>query len=78
MGYIPQIFGKSAWEHLKNMDGIEIYDTNLHNNSCSVTLNGTEYRISRDSPLRWYATNSGHRWAFRSQWELLSWIADRL
>lgn len=75
---LSDIFGHSAWPMIKEMNGVEVFNVNAHDRSCSVLLGGQEYRITRDNQRMWHAATTGYRKAFGSQWELLAWIGDRL
>lgn len=74
---LSDIFGRSAWSMIKEMD-VEVFNINADDRSCFVLLGGQDYKITRSHQRRWYATATGHRWDFGSQWELLAWIGDRL
>ena len=75
---LSYIFGCSAWPMIKEMGGVELFNVNADDRSCSVMLGGQEYKVKRDHHRRWHVTTTGHRWDFGSQWELLAWIGDRL
>lgn len=75
---LSTIFGKSAWEILKTIDGLSLLDADLNDRSCLLVLNGFEYRIKREHYRRWHAVTTGYWKTFGSQWELLAWIGDRL
>ena len=72
------IFGRSAWRMIMEMGGVEVFNVDADDRSCSMLLGGQEYRVKRDHHRRWYVTTIGHRWDFGSQWELLAWVGDRL
>lgn len=75
---LSDIFGRSAWSMVKEMDGVGVFNVNADDRSCSVLLGGQEYKITRAHHRRWHVVTAGYRWAFGSQWELLAWIGDRL
>lgn len=75
---LSDIFGRSAWPMIAEMDGLEVFNVDADDRSCSMTLEGQEYKITRSHHRRWHVTATGHRWSFGSQWELLAWIGDRL
>ena len=75
---LSDIFGRSAWPMIKEMDGIEVFNVNADDRSCHVTLGGQEYKITRASQRRWHVVTTGYRGGLGSQWELLAWIGDRL
>lgn len=75
---LSNIFGRSAWPMIKEMDGVELFNVNADDRSCFMTLGGQEYKIKRIHYRMWHVETTGHRWTFGSQWELLAWIGDRL
>lgn len=75
---LSRIFGRGAWPMINEMDGIEVIDVDAHNNSCTLILNGQEYAVKRESRRIWHVVTTGHWWIFKSQWELLAWIGDRV
>lgn len=77
MENLASIFGKGAWDALKEMH-LDIISVNADTRSCDLVLGGTEYRITRAQHREWHAVTAGYWWTFGSQWELLAWIGDRL
>ena len=75
---LSDIFGRSAWSMIKEMGGVEIFNVNADDKSCSMLLGGQEYRVKRAHHRRWHVVTAGSLQAFGSQWELLAWIGDRL
>ena len=75
---LSDIFGRSAWPMIKEMAGVETTDVDADNRSCTLILDGWEYRVRRESQRNWRVVATGRWWAFGSQWELLAWIGDRL
>jgi len=75
---LSDIFGRSAWTTLKEMDGIEVFNVNADDRSCFIMLGDQEYKITRAHHRRWHAATTGYWRTFGSQWELLAWIGDRL
>ena len=75
---LSDIFGCSAWPIIKEMDGVEVFNVNADNRSCLMMLGGQEYKITRTHYRRWHAVTTVCWWTFESQWELLTWIGDRL
>lgn len=75
---LSDIFGRGAWPMIKEMDGIEVFNVNVNNRSCFMTLRGQEYKITRANQRKWQVTATGYCRVFGSQWELLSWICDWL
>ena len=72
------IFGREAWKILREMEGFDVFNVSFEDRACSVILNGTEYRISREGRRTWHVVTTGYWWTFGSQWDLLAWIGDRL
>lgn len=75
---LSDIFGHNAWPIIKETDGIEIFNVDADDRSCSMTLGGLEYKVKRAHHRRWLVVTSGYWRAFGSQWELLAWIEYRL
>lgn len=75
---LSHIFGRSAWPMIKEMSGVEVFNVNADDRSCSMVLGGQEYKITRAHHCRWHVATTGYWWVFGSQWELLAWIGDRL
>jgi len=62
---------------IKEMGGVEVFNVDADDRSCSMLLGGQEYRVKRVH-RRWHVVTTGYLQAFGSQWELLAWIGDRL
>lgn len=77
MDNLASIFGKDAWNILKEMH-LDIVSVDVHTMTCNLVLNGVEYWVCRDGRRAWRAGNDGCMATFLSQWELLAWIGDRL
>lgn len=75
---LSDIFGRSAWSMIEKMDGVEVFNINASDRSCLMMLGGQEYKVTRAHQRRWHVSANEYWWAFRSQWELLAWIGDRL
>lgn len=75
---LSDIFGRSAWSTIKEMGGLEVFNVDAGDRSCSMLLGGQEYRLKRAHHHMWHVVSSGHWRVFGSQWELLAWIGDRL
>ena len=75
---LSDIFGRSAWPTIKEMDGVEVFDVNADDRSCYMMLGGQEYKVTRAHHCRWHVVTTGYWRAFGSQWELLAWIGDRV
>lgn len=75
---LSDIFGRSAWSMIKEMSGVDVFNVDANDRSCSVLFGGQEYRVKRAHHRRWCVVTADHRWTFESQWELLAWIGDRL
>lgn len=75
---LADIFGHSAWSMIKATKEIEVIDVDASNRSCTVIINGLEYVVKREHHRGWHVETMGHRWTFNSQWELRTWISDRL
>ena len=75
---LSDIFGRSAWPMIKEMGGVEVFNVDVDDRSCSILLGGQEYRVKRGRHCWWHVATTGHWWTFGSQWELLAWIGDRL
>ena len=74
---LSDIFGRSAWPMIKEMGGVETFNVDADDRSCSMLLGGQEYKITRASHRRWHVVTTGYWRTFWSQWELLAWIGDR-
>lgn len=74
---LSDIFGRSAWPMIKEM-GFEVFNVDAGDRSCLAMLGGQEYKIKRIHHRRWLVATVGYGRAFGSQWDLLSWIDDRL
>lgn len=77
MENLASIFGRGAWEVLKEMR-LDIVSANLDMLTCDLVLGGIEYRITRAHHRMWHAVTTGYCQTFGSQWDLLAWIGDRL
>lgn len=75
---LSDIFGRSAWPIINEMNEVAVFDVDADDRSCHMILNGREYKIKRVHHRRWHASTTGYRQAFGSQWELLIWIGDRM
>lgn len=75
---LSDIFGRSAWPMIKEMSEVVVFNVDVDDRSCSMTLGGYEYRVKRAHHRGWRVVTTGRRWTFGSQWELLAWIGDRL
>ena len=75
---ISSIFGRLAWNAVKEMREVEVFIGNADIRSCYMILGGQEYKITRVHHHRWDVASTGHRFTFGSQLELLAWIGDRL
>nr|DAR15315.1 MAG TPA: hypothetical protein [Caudoviricetes sp.] len=75
---LSDIFGRSAWLMIKEMDGIEVFNVDSDDRSCCTILNGREYKIARVHNRRWQVVSTNYWRTFWSQYDLLAWINDRL
>lgn len=75
---LSDIFGRSAWPMIMEMDGVEVFNVDANDRSCSMLVGGQEHRVKRAHHRRWHVVTSGYWRTFGSQWELLAWISDRL
>lgn len=75
---LSDIFGRSAWPTIKEMREVVVFNVDADDRSCSMMIEGQEYKVKRAHHRRWHVVTTGYRWAFGSQWELLAWIGDRL
>lgn len=75
---LSDIFGRSAWLMINEMGGVEVFNVDAGDRSCSMLLGGQEYRVKRAHHRRWHVVTSGYCRSFGSQWELLAWIGDRV
>lgn len=75
---LSDIFGRSAWPMIKEMNEVVAFNVDADDRSCCMLLNGREYKVKRAHHRRWHVVTTGYWWAFGSQWELLAWIGDRL
>ena len=75
---LSDIFGHSAWLILKETNEIEVFNVDADDRSCRILLSGTEYKVKRVNHHGWQVSTTGYLKALGSQWELLSWIGDRL
>lgn len=72
------IFGRGAWLMIKEMGGVEVFNASADDRSCSMMVGGQDYMVKRTHHHRWNVLAEGHWFTFDSQWELLTWIGDRL
>ena len=75
---LSDIFGRSAWPMIKEMDEVVAFNVDADDRSCCMLLNGREYEVKREHHRKWCVVATGHSWTFGSQWELFAWIGDRL
>lgn len=75
---LSDIFGRTAWPMIKEMGGVDVFNVDADDRSCSMLLGGQEYRVKRTHHRRWHVVTPGYRRSFGSQWELFAWIGDRL
>ena len=75
---LSDIFGCSAWPMIEEMSEVVVFNVDADDRSCCMLLNGQEYRVKRRHHHRWHVATPGYWWVFRSQWELLAWVGDRL
>lgn len=74
---LSDIFGRSAWPAIKNMNEVEVTDVDADNMSCTIFINGWEYRVRRESNRKWYLLATGYYRTFVSQQKLLDWIVSQ-
>lgn len=75
---LSDIFGRGAWPLIEEMEGLEVFNVDASDMSCSMLLGGQKYTLKRAHHRRWHVVTTGYWRAFGSQWELLAWIGDRL
>ena len=75
---LSDIFGRTAWPMIKEISEVVVFNVDADDRSCSMMLEGQEYKVKRTHHRRWHVVTTEHQWAFGSQWELLAWIGDRL
>lgn len=75
---VSDIFGRSAWPMIKEMNEVVVFNVDADDRSCCMLLNGREYKVKRAHHRRWHVVTMGYWQAFGSQWELLAWIGDHL
>lgn len=75
---LSDIFGRGAWSMIMKMSEVALFNVDADDKSCSMLLDGQEYRVKRSHHCRWHVATAEYRRTFGSQWELLAWIGDRV
>lgn len=78
MNDLGRIFGKAAWPLIVQVGGVVVFNVDPDRLKCDICVGGEEYWLVRDSARQWRVGKEGYMWTHHSQWELLSWIGDRL
>lgn len=77
---LGEIFGKGAWQTIEcaHENEVVVFNADYNRRKCNILVNGNEYWLSRDGVRQWRIGKEGYMCTCVSQWELLSWIEDRL